>query len=66
MSARIKILAGFYFFILAVILALANFHETQYLFEPIRQLPFGDKIGHFVLMGFFSFLVNLILNARTF
>jgi VanZ family protein len=28
-------------------------------------VPFGDKIGHFLLMGVFSLVVNLILNART-
>jgi VanZ family protein len=29
------------------------------------QLPYGDKIGHFFLMGTFSLLVNLALEART-
>ncbi len=29
------------------------------------MLPYGDKIGHFLLMGFFSFLLNLALNSKT-
>ena len=62
---RVKILAGIYVFVLAVIIFLANGQETQYLFGFIRNLPFGDKIGHLLLMGFFSFLLNLALNART-
>lgn len=65
MSARIKILAIVYFLVLAGIVVLADLRETQFLFKPIRRLPYGDKIGHFLLMGFFSFLVNLALKAKT-
>ena len=66
MSARIKILTLVYIFILAGIIILANLRETQHLFLPLRKLPYGDKIGHFLLMGFLSFTVNLALKARTF
>jgi|SRR5215213_5855391 len=65
MSARIKILAALYILVLAGIVVLADIKETQYLFRPVRRLPYGDKIGHFLLMGMFSFTVNLILKART-
>jgi VanZ family protein len=65
-SARIKILAAVYILILAGIVVLADLRETQYLFRPIRQMPYGDKIGHFLLMGFFSLMLNLALKARTF
>lgn len=65
MSARIKIIAFVYIFILAGIVVLADIRETQTVFAFIRKLPFGDKIGHFCLMGMFSFVVNLALNART-
>jgi polysaccharide biosynthesis protein VpsQ len=64
-SARIKILAAVYILVLAGIVVLADVRETQYLFKPIKRLPYGDKIGHFLLMGFLSFAVNLVLNART-
>ena len=66
MSSRIKILAAVYILILAGIVVLADLRETQYLFKPIRRLPYGDKIGHFLLMGFFSLMLNLALKARTF
>ncbi|HEX8249461.1 MAG TPA: VanZ family protein [Pyrinomonadaceae bacterium] len=65
MSARIKILAALYILVLAGIVVLADIKETQYLFRPLRRLPYGDKIGHFLLMGMFSLVVNLILKART-
>ncbi|HEX8738319.1 MAG TPA: VanZ family protein [Pyrinomonadaceae bacterium] len=64
MSARIKILAALYILVLAGIVVLADIKETQYLFRPVRRLPYGDKIGHFLLMGMFSLVVNLILKAR--
>lgn len=65
MTARIKILTVLYVLVLAVLIFLADKRTTQYLFRPIRNLPYGDKIGHFLLMGFFSFLLNLALSARS-
>ena len=65
MSARIKILAAVYIFVLAGIVVLADVRETQYLFKPIKRIPYGDKIGHFLLMGFLSFAINLALNVKT-
>ena len=64
MSARIKILTVIYIFILAGIIFLADLNGTSY-FSFIRKVPFGDKIGHFLLMGMFSFLLNLALKAKT-
>jgi len=65
MSAKIKTLAVIYIFILAGIVILADVRETQFLFRFIRRLPFGDKLGHFFLMGMFSLMVNLALSAKT-
>jgi hypothetical protein len=64
MPARIKIIAAIYIFILAGIIVLADVRETQFLFGFIRRLPFGDKLGHFFLMGMFSLVLNLALSAR--
>jgi VanZ family protein len=33
-------------------------------FERVRQIPGGDKLAHFLLMGGLSLLVNLSLRAR--
>lgn len=64
MSARIKILTLIYIFILAGIIFWADLNGTNY-FSFIRKVPYGDKLGHFLLMGMFAFLLNLALNART-
>lgn len=65
MSARIKILTVVYIFILAAIIFLADAKGTQYLLNFVGNIPYGDKIGHFCLMGTFSFLLNLSLKCRT-
>jgi VanZ family protein len=62
----IKIIAAVYIFILAGIVVLADFRQTQFIFGFIEEFPFGDKIGHFLLMGMFSFLVNLACGAKIF
>ena len=63
---RIKILTAIYILILAGIIVLADIKGTRYVLNFVRFIPYGDKVGHFFLMGMFSFLLNLALNAKTF
>ncbi len=65
MSAKIKIITAVYIFIIAGIVVLADYKGTAYLLNFVGQIPYGDKLGHFFLMGIFSFLVNLALQAKT-
>ena len=64
-SARMKILLVVYILILAFIIFLADRKGTQYMLRFVGNIPYGDKLGHFLLMRGFSFLLNLVLNART-
>jgi len=61
-----KILLIVYVFVLAVIIFIASRKGTRYLLDFVGSIPYGDKLGHFFLMGGFSLLVNLVLNAKTF
>ena len=61
-----KILLVVYVFVLAGIIFLADRKGTSYLLNFVGNIPYGDKLGHFCLMGGFAFLLNLVLNARTF
>ena len=61
-----KILLIVYILVLAVIIFLADRRGTRYMLNFVGNIPYGDKLGHFLLMGGFSFLLNLVLNARTF
>lgn len=65
MSARIKTLTVIYLVILAGIIALADVKSTSYLLDFVGAIPYGDKIGHFVLFGIFAFLANLSLGVRS-
>ncbi len=64
MSAKIKILTLIYVFIIAGIVVLADCKGTAHVLNFVGEIPYGDKFGHFFLMGIFSFLVNLVLQAR--
>src|SRR5215210_361809 len=60
-----KWLTGIYLFILCVIVFLADQKKYQPLFRRVHEMPYGDKLGHLVLMGLFSFLLNMTLKCRT-
>lgn len=64
--ARMKILLVVYVLILGAIIFLADRRGTRYLLNFVGNIPYGDKLGHFLLMGGFSFLLNLVLQAKTF
>ena len=51
-------------FILYVI-ALANQGELGYLGVIVYELPYTDKMGHFILMGLLAFFINLSLKCST-
>ena len=61
-----KILLIGYVFVLAVIIFIASRKGTRYVLNFVGNIPYGDKLGHFLLMGFFAFLLNLVLKAKTF
>lgn len=60
-----KGITALYALLLIIIIVLAGHQDYYRLFSPIRALPAGDKVGHFLLMGMFSFLVNRSLRCRT-
>jgi VanZ family protein len=65
MSTKIKVFTVIYILIITSIVIIANTKSTQYLLRFGGGIPYFDKISHFLLMGIFSFLVNLVLKIRT-
>jgi polysaccharide biosynthesis protein VpsQ len=57
-------ITGIYILLLTSIVYLAAHHQYHDLFSIIRNLPGGDKYGHFLLMGLLSFLINTSLRCR--
>ncbi len=43
---------------------MADVKSTRYVLSFVGSIPFGDKLGHFFLIGTFSFLLNLSLGCR--
>lgn len=46
------------------IISAANTKTNNGLLSFSGGVPYGDKIGHFLVMGLLSLLVNLLLNSR--
>lgn len=55
-------LFGFSGFLFSLIW-LADTGHGQWLYNLARLVPGGDKTGHFVLFGFLSLLVNVVLQC---
>jgi len=57
------ITAGFILFLILIVI-VADLGLGLSYFPFIYKIPWGDKLGHFFLMGILSFLVNYVLNTR--
>jgi len=62
---KIKLLTVAYFLFLALVVYCADTRAHQHSLSFIRSIPGGDKVGHFLLMGGFAFVLNLGLSCRT-
>ena len=56
------VLAGFIGFLVSLVLLADSGHGSA-LFRLANTIPFGDKVGHLILFGTLSFLVNLLLRG---
>ena len=61
---KTRVITTLYVALLAGIILLAGSREYHTLFSGIRRIPGGDKLGHFLLMGLFSLLLNASLSCR--
>ena len=61
---KLKWLAIIYTLFLVALVFLVDQKQYQFLFRFVRQTPYGDKAGHFLLMGLFSLIINLALSCR--
>ena len=60
----IKWLTGIFILILILIVIIANLGLGPIYFPFIFNIPGLDKAGHFFLMGFLSFLVNILFKSE--
>ncbi len=50
--------------VIATIVVLANTGNLGPILHVVEQVPYGDKLAHFALMGMFAFAVSLALGRR--
>lgn len=63
-ARRIPILLVGYLLLLAVIVFMADTSTGTEVWSFIHTLPGGDKVGHFLLFGMLSLIVNLMVAGR--
>ena len=59
-----KVIAIVFFALICLIILAADTRQPEWLFFWVQQVPLGDKLGHFVLFGVLSLLVNRALGFR--
>ncbi|WP_462157806.1 VanZ family protein [Pseudoalteromonas sp. GB56] len=60
----VAIAAVSFFGFLLWIIYLANTSQSSVFFDLVKVLPYGDKIGHFVLFGTLTVLASIALKAK--
>lgn len=56
---------GYITFILLVIIA-ADMGQLNFFIRWIHSIPYGDKLGHFLLVGMLAFVINLSWKSARF
>ncbi len=64
MKKPILLLTGIFILFLIAIVVLADRGALPGWITLLYNFPYGDKVGHFLLMGLLAFLVNLSLSRR--
>lgn len=65
-NTLIQIVAILFSLFLAFIIYSANTKADLIFFRLVKSIPYGDKVGHTLLLGTLTFLVNWAMQARTF
>ncbi len=60
-----KLITGLFLLFVASLIYMANTGQENILFELKRQIAYGDKVGHFLLYGTSTLLLNLALNGKS-
>ena len=51
--------------LIAWVIYLADTGQSSIFFSLVRQLPYGDKLGHFALFGLLTLGLNLVTGGRS-
>ena len=59
-----KILPSIYILLIFLLIFSANTNTFPTWLSWYREIPYGDKVGHFFLFGIFSLCLNHVLSFR--
>jgi VanZ family protein len=62
----IRLFTIFYVGLILTLVFMVDQGKYINLINFVHQIPFGDKIGHFILVGLLAFSINLSLHCSTF
>jgi VanZ family protein len=54
-----KWIAVLFSFFIVLVIVLADLDALPQVFSAVYRIPYGDKIGHFVLFGILNYLLTL-------
>lgn len=63
-SKTLKRISWLFFLFLAAVICTKDLGIAERFFSMIDEIPLGDKMGHFFLMGTLVLLVNLSLRCK--
>ncbi len=62
---NMKLITIIYVCFILFIIALADQGKLGYIAVIVYEVPYTDKLGHFILMGLLAFFINLSLKCST-
>lgn len=66
MHKLIMIISSCFFVFIIWVVYLANTGQQSIIFDIVRSIPYGDKIGHLGLFGVLTLLANIALKFKVF
>ncbi|ALG68974.1 VanZ family protein [Beggiatoa leptomitoformis] len=61
-----KRIAILYSLFIICLIIVADQGHYNYVLKQVHAIPYGDKVGHFILMGLLAFVINMGLNCAQF
>ena len=61
----LPLITGAFFLMICSVIYQANTGKENLLFELVGAIPYGDKLGHFILFGTLTYLAIIASHYRT-
>lgn len=65
MQKTLLVFACVFFAFILWVIYMANTGQSSVFFELVSMIPYGDKVGHFMLFGILTIAANIGLRFKT-